>query len=128
MEIKNTIPPIYYKLQDKFGVKWNDIIIAYAPDIYAPKSFPKQKEVHEAIHIMRQQEIGVDIWWGMYLENKDFRLAEELIAYKAEIEWIKQKVATRTERRLLMKHIYKSLASSVYDLGITEDYARYLLS
>lgn len=128
MEIINEKPPIYQKLHEQFGVKWDDIIIAYAPNIYAPRAFPKQKEVHETIHILRQKEIGVDIWWGMYLEDRDFRLAEELLAYQGEIEWIKQRVETRIERRLLIKQICKDLASSVYQLGITEDKARQLLS
>lgn len=125
--LKHDIPPIYYKLVDQFGVRWQDIIIAYSPDIYAPRAISKQKEVHETVHLIRQKEMGVDIWWGMYLDDTEFRLGEELLAYSGEIQWIKENVAQRIERRLLIKKIYKDLASPMYGLGITEEQAKDLL-
>jgi hypothetical protein len=126
--IKHEIPPIYYKLKDQFNVNWKDIIIAYAPDIYAPRPISKQKEVHEQVHIKRQQEIGVDIWWGMYLDDPQFRLQEELTAYLVEVKWIKDNIATRNERRLLLKRIYGDLSSSMYGSLVSEDEAKDLLT
>jgi hypothetical protein len=127
MKIINEIPPIFYKLQEQFGVSWSDIIIAYAPNIYAPREISKGKEVHERIHIKRQGEIGVENWWGMYLSDPEFRLNEELISYKGEIEWIKQQDYNRNERRYLLNKIYQDLSSSMYGFIIREDEAKELL-
>lgn len=129
MEIRNEIPPIYYSLKDQFNVSWEDIIIAYAPNIYSSKPIPKEKEVHEMVHILRQQEIGVDVWWGMYLEDTDFRLKEELLAYSAEILWLKEKSGyNRQYRRLLMNKIYDAISSSVYGHMITKKQAKEILT
>lgn len=41
---------------------------------------------HERLHRRRQQEMGTIRWWWKYLRDADFRLAEEVLAYKRQLE------------------------------------------
>lgn len=41
---------------------------------------------HERVHLRRQQEMGRFRWWWKYLTDSDFRLAEEVMAYRRQLE------------------------------------------
>lgn len=128
MKTNHTIPPVFYKLKEKFGVEWGNIIIAHYPDIYCAVDIPEQKYVHEKVHLDRQKVMGVGEWWGKYLSDEAFRLNEEVLAYRVEAEWIKNNIATRNERRHLLNIIYSDLASYVYGNIISESESKKLLT
>lgn len=122
-------PPMYEICAKYFGADWDaGTIFAYGdtihgkginritPDVYA----------HEAVH-MRQQEIygDKDNWWKRYLGDADFRLNQELEAYKAQIQYALEHY-DRDYRRQLRKHIYRSL-SALSGGTITYDQAETLL-
>lgn len=41
---------------------------------------------HELVHHREQKRMAVLPWWGFYLCSKKFRLAQEVLAYKRQIE------------------------------------------
>jgi hypothetical protein len=108
-------------------VQWGSIIIAYYPNIYCAEQISEQKLAHEQVHLERQRKIGVDNWYGLYLDNDSFRLEEEIMAYKKEIEYIKSQNYNRQYRRFLLDKIYSDLSSYIYDLKINKDEAKRLL-
>lgn len=128
MKTNHEVPLVFHKLKEKFGVKWGSIIIAYYPDIYCAIDIPEQKYVHEKVHLDRQKLMGVGEWWGRYLSDDAFRLNEEVLAYRVEVEWIKKNVVTRNERRYLLNKIYTDLSSYVYGHIVSKDKAKKLLT
>ena len=113
--ISKEIPPIYQQLHDKFGVKWDDgIIIAYDGKIHCSMEVTPQKIIHEMKHLERQQEMGNEAWWNLYLENDQFRKDEEARAYLAETNFIKKNINNREIRFFAITDIAKSFASDVY--------------
>ncbi len=128
MKILNERPPNWQRITETFPVTWGHIIVAYSPNIYCGVEVSKQKEVHEMVHLARQRDLGVDLWWEYYFTNPVFRLDEEIIAYKEEIKWIKENISTRNQRRFLLDKIYFDLSSSVYGHLVNYDEAKKLLA
>jgi len=129
MEVKYSTekPPnnIYEKCRERFGVDWDKgIIFTYGDTIYCKSPISDDLKVHEATHIRQQREIGEDIWWERYLKDKDFRLSQEVEAYKNQMEYI-NKNYNRNARRYLYKHIIRSMVE-LYDM-CTEEEAKKLL-
>ena len=127
MKIVNSKPPNWQRLSETFPITWGTVIVAYAPNIYCGVEVSKQKQVHEEIHLERQRNLGVDLWWEYYFTDKAFRLSEELEAYKVEVEWIKENIQTRNQRRFLLDKIYSDLSSSVYGFICSYDEAKRML-
>lgn len=85
-------------------------IFAYNNVIYCNEPLPEHLERHETIHLKRQNKIGCDIWVTNYLRNPMFRLKEEVIAYREQLECIKD----RNERNTLRIQCAKDLSSPLY--------------
>ena len=68
---------------------------------------------HEEVHMRQQKEMGPEKWWERYLEDPDFRLSQELEAYRAEYKFVMENY-NRDVRRKLIAHITSSLASPMY--------------
>lgn len=90
-------------------------IFAYDKVIYCDYELPEHLQVHERRHLIRQQKIGVDNWVDNYLSDTKFRLNEEVIAYKEQLESIKDK---NTRYRLRLQ-CAKDLASPPYGRIVT---------
>lgn len=115
IETSKDIPSIYYQLRDKFKVSWDDgIIIADSPKLHCKFEIPPEKLVHEAVHIRRQNEIGRDLWWELYLSKDTFRLEEEVLAYKAEWKFLEKAINNREIRYQLLLEIASHLSSFIY--------------
>ncbi len=126
--IKKEIPPIYDRLHQKFGIKWDDgVIIAYDGAIWCKENLEPQKIIHENKHIERQKEIGNDAWWQLYLDNDVFRLEEEVVAYRAELEFIKRHIKNREMVFHAKRDIAENLSSSIYGNMVTKQEAMKLL-
>lgn len=97
-KISHEIPSIYEKCHDRFGVDWEDgIVITYGDTVYSKYDLSPDLIIHEGIHVKQQREIGVEEWWNRYLEDKDFRLSQEVEAYGAQIKFIKTTIKDRNE-------------------------------
>lgn len=98
-------------------------IIAYDKVIYSNFKLPIHLEIHERRHLIRQQKMGLDIWVTNYLENPLFMLKEEVLAYREQVDSIKD----RNERDILRRQCAKDLSSKLYNNIVTYQEAYNLL-
>ena len=124
----NEIPPIYSQLNERFGADWNKgIIIAYDGKIYSKEVPEAQKWIHEEVHLDRQKEMGNEAWWRLYMESDEFRLEEELLAYMAEVSFIKKNIKNREARFHIIREVARSFSSSLYGNIISPEQALKIL-
>lgn len=79
--------------------------------------------VHELTHLEQQERDGLDYWTKNYLNNPEYRLKQELEAYKKQLESIK-------DRNLKAKVTLKSaltLSSPLYGNLLTFEQAKQIL-
>lgn len=116
-------PPNFTKIANKFpGVHGEGVIFAYGDTIYNPSGvdIPASSMDHEAVHCIRQIEIGVEHWWHMYLTDDKFRYDEEVLAHQAEWKNIREDFSmTRQQRRYLLKQIAKRLSGPLYGRAVS---------
>ncbi len=107
-------PPMADFCEKYFGASWDKgTIFAYKDTIHAknPSRISPDVEAHEVVHLKQQREFGdADKWWDAYLTDDKFRIAQEMEAYKAQIQYALEHY-DRNYRRALKKHIYASFAS-----------------
>lgn len=91
------------------------IVFTYGDTIYNPSGQEIQDhlELHESIHEVQQSKIGVEEWWDKYLIDVDFRLEQELEAYRAQYKFT-SKVYGRANAQMLLKEVAKDLSSPMY--------------
>lgn len=121
MKIIAKRPPNYADILAVFpGASGSGVIFAYAPDIYAPGGqVPAQLIAHEEVHIQRQQDIGVENWWALYLTDAKFRYDEELLAHRAEYRHMISADTSRQVRRSALKIVAKKLCAPLYGSMVT---------
>ncbi len=88
----------------------NQTVFAYDNTIFANHNLPPDIEIHELKHLERQNKIGADKWIKNYLERDSFRLSEELIAYQAQLQSIKD----REFRNIVRLEAARNLSSELY--------------
>lgn len=131
MKYSTEKPPMYDICSRYFGADWDKgTIFAYKGTIHAkdPSKITPDVEAHEVIHLKQQNNTvgGADAWWDMYLQNGNFRLSQEIEAYKAQLQYALEHY-DRNYRRALKKHLYASFAS-LSGGTVTIDQAEHLLS
>lgn len=112
-------PPahIYQPCVEQFGVDFKKgIVFTYGDVIHSAVEIPKDLMVHELTHVRQQREFdgGKDAWWELYLADPKFRTSQELEAYQAQWQWIKNNVKDRNEQVRLLSHCAQSLAGKMY--------------
>jgi hypothetical protein len=93
---------------------------------------PQDLIEHEKVHLQQQFEYGdADAWWDKYLNDKTFRLEQELeatIVQVKEIWRLPMKVMKKPEKRKYIQWIAKQLSGPMYGFMITYNEAlAYLL-
>jgi len=112
-------PPdhIYKPAVEKWGVDFKKgIVFTYGDVIHSAVEIPKDLMVHELTHVRQQREFdgGKDAWWEKYLADPKFRTAQELEAYRAQWQWIKNNVKDRNEQVRILSHCAQSLGGKMY--------------
>ncbi len=92
------------------------VIFAYGDCIYTMSQTPLSPELiaHENAHGERQREMGVELWWALYIVDAQFRYDEELIGHRAEYKNLIESAISRQERRRALKQVAKRLCSPLY--------------
>ena len=129
IEISHVIPPVYERLNLRFGADWEKgVIIAYNGKIHQKsKVVQPQKVIHEKVHLDEQKRIGNDAWWELYLTDDAFRLEQETMAYKTEANFIKKHIKQREHRFQMIRELAHAFSSSLYGGIITPEQALKLL-
>lgn len=124
-------PPIIYKrLRKEFHVSWEDgVIITYFPHIYwrGGDQLPQEKVAHEKVHLRQQEKLTPEVWWDRFFTDKEFRLQQEVEAYKSEIEYLRRMVPDRNKRFKMIQSIAKDLSGFIYGNMCTYQEAMILL-
>lgn len=108
-------PPNYKAIAKKFKIKGRDtIVFTYGDKLYIPSGRTPDKYLmrHEETHERQQLAMGVEEWWKQYLDDPDFRFAQELEAYRAQY----RSMATLAldQRVGYLNHIATDLAGEMY--------------
>ena len=132
MKISSDFPPVWPALQKHFpGLEKYRPIATYGDTIYNPFGvyIDPSLMAHEEKH-MRQQmpltdrpELYIQIWWENYLKYPEFRLSQELEAYRAQYAYAKAHY-NRAQCRQLLDFISSALSSSLYGNLITKQQAK----
>lgn len=120
-------PPIFDEARAKFGARVERAIFSWGGIIYNPARIAVTPALlrHEAVHGERQ-EPDIAGWWKRYLDDAEFRLAEEIPAHQAEYRHLAEH-GNRNERRAAAKLVASRLASPLYGRLITAPLAEALL-
>ena len=89
MNIVIAKPPIYDFICEHFPIRnVKGIWFCWGDKIFNPdnKPIPPPIMAHEKVHSLRQSD-KIEGWWLRYCVDKEFRLAEELVAHRAEFAW-----------------------------------------
>lgn len=91
-KISKLEPDVCKKVKERFGLKVDfssGLVFAYYPYIHVYSGRLSDDLVaHESVHLERQAQMGVEIWWDRYLNDEKFRFNEELLAYKAQYQFV----------------------------------------
>lgn len=74
----------YFELNDK-------VIFTLYPDIYTDNELTPDLLVHEKTHLRQQEKLGVKEWVDRYLNEPQFRLEQEIEAYRNQIHYFKNR-------------------------------------
>lgn len=106
-------PPNWEILEKKFKVKWENVVVTYGDCVYSAKQIPPDLVVHESVHV-RQQGDNPKEWWDKYLKDKEFRLNQELEAYKEQTIYIRKKVKDRNLQYRCIHKLASDLSGEMY--------------
>lgn len=104
-------------LKTTFNVDKKYVIIAYGDTIYCPENgMSKDLLQHELTHCERQgfNKQSAERWWQKYMEDEDFRLQEELIAYRNQYKFCEKVYKDRNKRAKILWALAKELSSDLY--------------
>lgn len=135
IQIKQDLPPskIYDRAKELFGdavdfYKKNTVFaydgVIYSKDIPDPALFE-----HESVHIIRQNmhDNGPDGWWEEYFTNNQFRLDEEILAYKAQYKVAKRIIKDRERLFNYVNDIAGALSGPMYGNLISKSEAKVII-
>ena len=122
LKFSNELPPVWYALEKKFGVKWGTVSVTYGDTVYSQDPISEDLKAHEAVHI-RQQGNDPAGWWQRYLEDPDFRRTQEIEAYREQFRFIKKNYKDRNQVAKAKYSIAASLAGKTYGSLMTSEQA-----
>ena len=127
-KITKELPPkwIYDACVKQFGANFlkgdvfagdNEIHCAY------PELLPDDVVAHEELHMKQHVQYGFKYWWEQYLEDPEFRLAQEIEAYQAQYQYMVEHYNSK-HRKFLLKRIAHDLSGKLYGNLITFEEAK----
>lgn len=125
-------PPLMDEIDRAFGVRGKPILFAWGATIYNPQNAYVTYALrhHEAVHGHRQgaSTRTIEEWWRRYLEDKEFRLSEEIAAHRAEYQYLWRSHRDRNARSRHLQHVAEKLASPLYGGLVTLRDARRMVA
>lgn len=122
-------PPNWSELVKAFPVGGlRGVLVTYGDAIYVPNGgkVSPQLHAHEGAHAYRQVHGdfgGPDGWWALYMRDPEFRLREELIGYRAQLESHRSWGFGRKAIEGYAKSLARHLSGPIYGNLISESKA-----
>lgn len=126
MKIVHTPPPNYEEVKKHFPTADFDkgTLFTYGDTCYC-KSITPDLVVHEETHT--RQQANPEEWWSRYFVDVEFRLEQELEAYRNQWRFIKKNVKDRNQQERYLSSFAKDLSSPLYGSIVTYSEARSLI-
>ena len=109
--VLNSKPAIFDRCEKEFGISWENTIFAVDPFIHSKFAPTDDIIEHELVHIKQQRGVGkggVDHWWNLYFSDSNFRLQNELEAYKHQYNFLKRTIPLHREELFRKVHFWAS--------------------
>lgn len=128
MKIINGYPPNHAEIEERFGPLSDRVIYTYGDTIYVPGNTDLAEHliVHEEVH-EKQQGDAVVSWWERYLSDDEFRLQQEIEAYREQYKYIQMTVRDGNIKIRLLYKLSSDLSGSMYGSIVTFSEARDLI-
>ena len=129
MKIVHDIPPNYEEIKRSHLKPDEGAIFAYGDTLYVPhgRDVPPDIMYHEEVHAKQQKVyISPQIWWTKYIYDRDFRLHQEVEAYKEQYLFVKRNTNVKIARECL-NELSDNLSGTMYNLGITKHQAERMI-
>ncbi len=112
--IKNA--PIYEQVKALFEIDDEHTIITYGDTIFQPHELPPDLIVHESVHCKQQgyNQADASNWWDQYLHDPEFRLSQELEAYREQYAFLKKHIKDRNKLFLHLRKLAQDLSGPTY--------------
>lgn len=118
MQVVNDYPPNFDEIDAVFHTRGKPVLYAFGDRIYAPggQAVSPALMAHEGVHGRRQ---GPDVlgWWRRYIDDVQFRLAEEIEAHAAEYAYLLGHSSGRNDRRRHLAVTAARMAAPLYRYG-----------
>lgn len=117
MKIKEELPPygLMKKCSQMFDLSEAKPIFTFGDTIYNPHKMPIDEYMisHESVHKIQQGD-EPEKWWDDYLLDKQFRLEQELQAYRVQFRVFKDFNKDRNSQAKYLYALANDLASGMY--------------
>jgi hypothetical protein len=128
MKIVISKPPIYNECVKAFGIdKRKGVVFTFGDVLYNPDNviIPDHLLVHESTHAEQQKhdETVAKLWWKRYIEDPQWRIGQEVEAYKNQYHFICERVKDKNARFRFLHMLCIDLASPMYGSSISYTYA-----
>lgn len=90
-----------------------DTIFVFGENIYTNNELPYDVVYHELKHIEQQSRIGAKNWIDLYLTDRNFRLEQELEAYKYQLDKVKE-INDDNEYFNILTECARNISSELY--------------
>jgi hypothetical protein len=131
MEIVIDYPPNYDSILRAFpAIKdLKNVFFCYGRQLYNPHNEPIDEPLmhHEATHSIQQDKIGPSKWWRKYNRDKDFRLKEELMAFRNQYVMFCKVISDESKRINYLHDLAMNCSSDVYGKMISYNEAKVLI-
>lgn len=115
-------PPNIDAIAARFGdaARGGTVVFAYAPHVYVPSGRPLAAplEAHERLHLEQQGDDPAG-WWDRYLSDDDFRLSQELAAFRLEWKVARKLYRDRERAQQIRRGLARRLSSPLYGRLVT---------
>ncbi len=105
--------PYYKEFKAKFPIT-KDTIFIYKDTIYTDNELPYDILAHEGCHLKQQEKHGADEWIRKYLDDPQFRLDQEIQAYRVQLRLVKSTGDQQEYGNILME-CARNLSSELYE-------------
>jgi len=114
MRIIKDYPPNIEKIRVVFKLR-PTLVFTYGYKIYNPSGgfIDKPLLKHEETHTL-QQAAGIEEWWDKYLQDPEFRLSQELEAYRNQYREAKKYIFNKNKLFNFLKLIALDFSSEMY--------------
>lgn len=139
-------PPLFDLIDAKFNIRGKPILFSWGRSIFIPTgslNVSPALMAHERIHGARQliysppgaarmirleEELRITSWWKRYIDDIDFRCAEEVLAHRAEYRHLCDHAGGRNQRRRHLSIIATKLSHPLYGPMMNKASARKVLT